>query len=158
MARTLSELLQEIAGQASLYEEPVLAHLCRMAALEADRTIVPVQRIGHNIIGFWDWDVANDCNHLDPNCATLFGVAPARARKGLPISVYLKAVHPHDILLLNKAIGVALTQGGAFEAVYRIITDDRVRWVLAKGHCTLDKSNRPERFPGVVMELLNKLN
>jgi len=158
MARTLSELLKEIAGQASLYEEPVLAHLCRMAALEADHTVVPVQRIGHNVIGFWDWDVAKDINHLDPGCAALFGVAAARARKGLPIGVYLKAVHPHDILLLNRAIGVALQAGGIFEAEYRIITDDRVRWVFAKGYCTLDKSNRPERFPGVVMELASKLN
>jgi PAS domain-containing protein len=158
MARTLSDLLQEIASRASLYEEPVLAHLCRMAALEADRASVPLQGIAHNVIGFWDWDVANDLDHLDPNCAALFGVAPALARKGLPISVYLKAVHPRDILLLNRAIGGALKSGGAFEAEYRIVTDDRVRWVFAKGYCTLDKSNRPERFPGVVMELQNKLN
>jgi PAS domain-containing protein len=157
MARSLSELLKEIAGQASSFDEPVLSYLCQMAALEANNTVVPVQRIGHNLVGMWDWDVSNDLTHSDPNCAALFGIASARARKGLSIGSYLKAVHPDDVSLLKQTIANTLN-GGIFEAEYRIITNSNERWVFAKGYCTLDRWGRPERFPGMITELVSKLH
>ena len=49
-------------------------------------------------------------------------------------------------------------KGGIFEAEYRLITERHERRVFARGFCTLDKSNRPERFPGVVIDLSDKLH
>lgn len=149
---TLSEIFAKFADQASLFDEPVLAHLCRMAALEATGTTIPVQPASGPIIAIWDWDLVNDRNHMDPDGAKLFGVSPKMAAKGLPNSAYLNAVHPDDVAAVSLALGTALT-GGVFETRYRLVTGNRVRQVFAKGFCTLDQSNRPERFPGAVMEL-----
>jgi hypothetical protein len=46
MPRTLAELLTEIAQKALESNEAVLAHLCRMAALEANRS---------NLVLRWEW-------------------------------------------------------------------------------------------------------
>jgi hypothetical protein len=46
LPRTLAELFREIARQASEFESPVLAHLCRMAALEAAHSKIALD---------WDW-------------------------------------------------------------------------------------------------------
>jgi PAS domain-containing protein len=152
MARSLSELFAEIAERASYFSEPVLAYLCRMASLEARQSNVPLLHQDRKLIGIWDWDVPNDLNHMDPSCAIAFGATPAQGRNGLPNDVFLRAVHPQDLTSLMAAIGASL-KGGIFETEYRIIPDDRERWVFAKGFCTLDKSMRPERFSGVVMEI-----
>jgi PAS domain-containing protein len=147
----LAEIFAKFADQAALFEEPVLAHLCRMAAIEATGTSVPEQTWGP-IVGIWDWDVANDCNHLDPDGAQLFGIAPEKAAKGLPNSAYLNAVHPHDVSAVTQALKAAMT-GGLFEARYRVLAGSRVRQVFAKGFCTRDQSNRPERLSGAIIQL-----
>jgi PAS domain-containing protein len=153
MSRDLSRLFAEIAQDATEFSEPVLAHLCRMASLEASTTEVPLQHRQQKIIGIWDWDVPNDRNHMDLNCARAFGATPEQGRKGMPNDMLFKAIHPQDLATSLEAVSASLRIGGVFEAEYRIVTEGRERWVLAKGFCTLDKSMRPERFPGVVMEV-----
>ena len=158
MAVTLTDLLAQIADQASRYHEPVLAHICKMAALEARGKDIPVPLPGMTIIGMWDWDAVNDVNHLDEGCAELFGVDPVQARSGMSINDYLKAVHSEDLERLSNAILHTLKVGGPFEIRYRILTNGRVRHVLARGVCTLDKSGRAVRFPGVILEFSNLAN
>jgi hypothetical protein len=51
MPRTLAELFKEIARRASESESSVLAHLCRMAALEAAHSDIALD---------WDWDHADN--------------------------------------------------------------------------------------------------
>jgi len=158
MAVTLTDLLAQIADQASRYHEPVLAHICKMAALEAQGKDIPVPLPGMTIIGMWDWDAVNDVNHLDEGCAELFGVDPVQARLGMSINEYLKAVHPDDIQRLVDAIMHALKHGGPLEIRYRINGNGRVRHVLARGNCTLDKFGRALRFPGLMLEFPNQVS
>jgi PAS domain-containing protein len=93
---------------------------------------------------------------MDPNCATAFGATPEQGRKGMPNDIFLKAIHPQDLAMLLEALGASLKVGGVYEAEYRIVTEGRERWVLAKGFCTFDRSMRPERFPGVIMEISSR--
>jgi PAS domain-containing protein len=153
MADTLTELFAEIAARATLFDEPILAQLCRMAAIEADQKPITLQSVTPTLVGIWDWDVANDLNHLDPNCAELFGMDPAEAKKGLPRSKYLGAVHPDDLPRINRSLSSILAKGGVYEVEYRIIQNDRLKKVHARGFCTLDSSGRPERLPGAIMDV-----
>jgi PAS domain-containing protein len=153
MPKTLSGLLTEIARRATSLNEPVLSYLCKMAALEAQDKAVPAPHLAGTPIGIWDWDVAADCDHLDPGCAELFGVNSKKAQAGMPISAYLRAIHPDDIDSVSNAILYSVRDGGVFEARYRVISSGRIRRVFAKGFCTLDQSRRAERFPGVILEL-----
>lgn len=148
----LSEFFAKVAGQASLFDEPVLAQLCRMAAIEAEDTSVRFKPQWGSVIGMWDWDVAHDRNHADPDCAALFGIDPAKASGGLTLGAYLEAVHPDDVAGLSGKIEAAL-KGGLLEAEYRIITGNRSRRVFARGFCSRDQSNRPARLPGAIIEL-----
>jgi PAS domain-containing protein len=163
MAKTLSEVLSEIAKRAASFNETVLAYLCEMAAMEAQGMeakgkAVPAPHVEGNAVGIWDWDVSSDRNHLDPGCAELFGVNAKTAQAGMPIDAYLRAVHPDDIQLVRNAILATVKDGGVFEAQYRVISSGRIRRVFAKGFCTLDSSRRAERFPGAIIELPDLMN
>jgi hypothetical protein len=57
MPKPISELFKEIASQATERDEPVLALLCRMAALEAVRVDLSLD---------WNWDVADKPAPLTP--------------------------------------------------------------------------------------------
>jgi PAS domain-containing protein len=153
MADDLEGLFAEISARATLFDEPILAHLCRLAALEAAGKLIPVRQGRQKLIGIWDWDIANDLNHLDPNCAELFGIEPAKAAKGVPRQSYIDSVHAGDLIEVNQKLRKALKVGGLFQVEYRIVKHQRVRRVFARGFCTLDKSGRPERLPGAIMEV-----
>lgn len=152
MKSNLSEFFAKVASQASLFGEPVLAQLCRMAAIEAEDTSIKFTPPWGSIIGIWDWDVVHDRNHADPDCAALFGIDLAKASGGLTLGAYLDAVHPDDVAGLSEKIDVAL-KGGVLEAEYRIVTGNRSRRVFARGYCSLDQSNRPTRLPGAIIAL-----
>lgn len=152
MVPTLADLFRQISKQANLYNQPFLAHICNMAALEAQGKTIPVPLTGMTIVGMWDWDAVNDINHLDEGCAELFGVDPDKARKGMSINDYLRAVHPDDAQRLGDAIMRTLKLGGPIEIRYRVMNNGRTRHVLARGICTLDEAGRAQRFPGVILE------
>jgi PAS domain-containing protein len=151
MKNRLADLLTIIATGAASFSEPILAQLCRLAAMEAENAGISWSPdFAPRTVAVWDWDVANDLNHLDPVGAELFGVSPSRASKGLPNSHYLPALHPDDLAPVSRSLANAV-KGGVFEARYRIIMSGEPRCVFAKGFCFVDRSNRPERFVGTVM-------
>ena len=148
---SLARLLSEIASRASAFDEPVLGHLCRMAAIEAEAATMPWKDLSEpSIVCIWDWDVPNDLNHVDPVGAELFGVAPSKASRGLPNERYVSSVHPDDREGVRRDLARAM-KTGIFEARYRIMVADRSRQVFGKGFCSIDGSNRPERFAGVLI-------
>jgi PAS fold len=154
MKSRLADLFSEIADKATSFGEPILGHLCRMAAIEAQNASISWSPIaGPSIACVWDWDVPNDLNRVDPMGADLLGVNARRANlDGFPNACYLKAVHPDDVEAVSLGLQEAM-KGGVFEARYRIITSGQARWFLGRGFCTVDKSNRPERFAGALMAL-----
>lgn len=153
MSNTLAALFDEIASRANSFDEPVLAHLCRMAAIESRKTVIPwaaQSQINTGPVGLFDWDIANDINRLDPAGAEFFGVAPQKAAKGLPNGSYLHAIHPDDVETVGTFLHDCM-KGGVSEARYRVVTNNRARMIFSKGFCTLDPSNRPDRFAGMMM-------
>src|SRR5262245_39491455 len=85
----LSDFFAKVASRASLFDEPVLAQLCRMAAIEAEDTSIRFEPSWGSIIGIWDWDVVHDRAHADPDCAALFGIDAAQAVAGVPLGSFL---------------------------------------------------------------------
>ncbi|MET0676328.1 MAG: PAS domain-containing protein [Bradyrhizobium sp.] len=153
MILTLSDFYSELALHASTCDQPMLAHISRMAALEAKGKDIPVPLLGWNVLGIWDWDAASDVVYMGGKCAELFDVDPEAARRGLPISDFIKAMHPEDAPRVADTIMSALQNGGPYESRYRVIAKGAVRNVVAIGDCILDASGRAVRFPGVILEL-----
>lgn len=153
MTMTLSDFYAELALHAISYDQPILAHISRMAALEAQGKDVPLPLLGWNVVGIWDWDAANDVVYMGRKCAELFDVDPDAARRGLPINDFIKAMHPEDAPRVTDSIMEALKNGGPFESRYRVISKGVARNVVAIGDCILDTSGRAVRFPGALLEL-----
>jgi hypothetical protein len=99
MPRTLSELLKEIARQASESDETVLADLCRMAALEAAHT-----DIGLN----WDWDAAKGSRQPD-EMSERFTVCPQESSvTAKPYQVWTrKGTGSYSVLVPNAKAALA---------------------------------------------------
>ena len=119
MAKTLSEVLSEIAKRAASFNGTVLAYLCEMAAMEAQGMeakgkAVPAPRVEGNAVGIWDWDVSSDRNHLDPGCAELFGVNAKTAQAGMPIDAFLWVVFFVVFQLVRFVFFVLLLFGVVF--------------------------------------------
>jgi PAS domain-containing protein len=163
MRRPLGDVCLDIASFARERKHEFLSYILRLAAAEAykstaeeDAFELPMPRrlaARELITGIWDWDISNDVNYLDASAANFFSVDPERAARGLPNVLCLRAVHPDDIARLNAAVASSMRRGGIFECEYRLIRNDRIHWVLARGSCTLDRHGRPVRLPGALIDI-----
>lgn len=163
MRRPLGDVCLDIASFARERKHEFLSYILQLAAAEAYKSTadddgfeLPVARKSaprELIAGIWDWDIRNDRNYLDAVTAGFFNVDPVLAARGLPNMDFLRAIHPDDIAGVRAALAQSMRRGGLFEAEYRLVSHDRVRWVYARGSCTLDASGRPVRLPGAIVDI-----
>jgi PAS domain-containing protein len=163
MRRPLGDVCLDIASYARERKHEFLSYILRLAAAEAYKSAADDENVEYDftrkfqakdtIVGIWDWDISNDRNHLDTACADFFSVDHVRAARGLPNMHYLSAIHPDDVGRVNAEIQRSMRHGGIYQAEYRLIKNDRVKWVFARGSCTLDSSGRPVRLPGALIDI-----
>ncbi len=108
------------------------------------------------VIGTWDWDVARDRVYVDPELAASFSIPLVQAQAGVPLEAFIGGVHPDDRAWVHEAIRAAVDRGGEFAEEYRIVANGQVRWVMARGRGLLDEGGKPERFPGVVIDVTER--
>ncbi len=107
-------------------------------------------------VGTWDWDIGEDRFIADAHFAQLHGIDPQRSRQ-LPISEYLKGVHPEDRGMVARSIKHCITHGSEYAEEYRLqMADGQVRWVFARGRCYKDHHGRPTRFLGAALDLTER--
>ena len=153
--RPLSEICRQLAETASVAQQDLLAQLLRMAALQAAETDIrhaeeaPAR---HSLVGVWDWDVANDRVYTDSRFAEMFGVNANEAASGMPLHVWLSAIHPDDVASVSADIQQAL-RGRLFSKEYRVICNGETHWVYARGKCTMDTAGKVVRFPGAIVDI-----
>lgn len=156
MKRPLGDMCTDIARYAASRNHEFLAHLLRIAAVEADANApgetyaVPAIASKDLVIGLWDWDVPNNIRRLDETGASLFGYGK---RAQFSEQDLVARIHPDDVAEWRRKVLKTATIGGTYSHQYRIIRNDSLIWVRAKGQCILDKSGRPERFPGAVIDI-----
>ncbi|MET0877129.1 MAG: PAS domain-containing protein [Tardiphaga sp.] len=163
MRKPLADVCLDIASFAQERKHEFLSYILRLAAAEAYKSTAPDEtfelpltrkRTSRELIaGLWDWDISNDLTYLDATSAAFFSVDPELAARGLPNMHYLNAIHPDDIGRVRAAIAQSMRHGGLYEAEYRLIKNDRIVWVYARGNCTLDASGRPVRLPGALIDI-----
>lgn len=105
-------------------------------------------------VGTWDWNIPGGRMYADERLASFFGIDPERAEAGLPPEEYTRLVHEEDRARVEAAIAHTLETGDAYEIEYRVLgTDERIRWVLARGRVEYDEQGRPLRFPGALSDI-----
>lgn len=154
--RPLSEICRDLARTASEAQHDNLAQLLRMASLQAAETglrqTVSESPIEDMLVGVWDWDIVNDRVYTDGRFASLFSVDADQAAGGMPLSVWLDAIHPDDLDAVTADIRQAL-RGKLFSREYRVVSPTGIHWVYARGKCTMDKTGQPVRFPGAIVDI-----
>jgi PAS domain S-box-containing protein len=110
-----------------------------------------------NGVGTWDWDVPGDRVFADEGFARTYGVDPEYAAVGAPIAEFIRNLHPDDRSRVEEAIASALKTGNDYSAEHRLIqSDGSIRWVLARGRCSLAKDGTPLRFLGVTLDITDQ--
>lgn len=163
MRRPLGDVCLDIASFAKERKHDFLSYILRLAAAEAYKSTAPDEtfelpmkralRSRELIAGIWDWDIANNVTYLDPTSANFFNIDPDQGARGVTGTALLQSVHPDDFGRVQAKIAEAVHSGGAYECEYRLISNDRVIWVFARGTCTHDRSGRPVRFPGAIVDI-----
>lgn len=109
------------------------------------------------IIGTWDWDMQSDLVYSDARFAEMFSLDPDKAEDGIPISEFLRGIHPDDIEHVSEKIKRAVETAGEFAEEYRLLSKDgSVRWIFAHGHSYSDENGKPARFPGAAVDVTEK--
>jgi PAS domain S-box-containing protein len=109
-------------------------------------------------VGLWDWDIVSDRVHADESFALLYGVDPAQAARGAPISAFIDAIHPDDNERISVAIRRSMAGGVAVYAEeYRVVQrDGSVRWVYTRGRCQHDAAGQATRFSGIAVDITDR--
>lgn len=147
-ALALKTLAQQVMTQLEL----------RRALLERDRSEQAAKLAieASSYVGAWDWDIANDRVVADDRFARMYGVDPAAASDGSPIALFTASIHPEDVDRVTDDIQRAMTGEGDFLSEYRLLIDDKVRWVLARGQVYFDRAGKAVRLPGIAVDITER--
>lgn len=108
-------------------------------------------------IGSWDWDIPADRVYTDAHFAEFYSVSPEAAQAGLPLAEFVEGIHPDDRARIGEAIRRCIEETGEFAEEYRLqLQNGTVRWVFAKGRCFYDELRKPNRFPGVAVDITER--
>lgn len=130
--------------------------LAERARAESDRRLELALAAG-DTIGFWDWDLVNGLVTSDRRFATLYGVDPARAAEGAPISDFFAGIHPDDLDRVRAEIEEAIREDAPFLSEYRLLDPcGQIRWASAQGRVLRDARGVPTRFPGVSFDITRR--
>ncbi|GLS45437.1 sensor histidine kinase [Methylobacterium brachythecii] len=124
-------------------------------ALIEERLAFAVEASG--ALGWWDWDIALDRVYAGEVFARMYGVDPAEAAAGAPLTAFVDGIHPDDREMVAAKIAATAAEAAEFREEYRLLgADGTVTWVYARGRCYHDTEGRPSRFPGVVIDITDR--
>ncbi|OUL27274.1 hypothetical protein BV378_11655 [Nostoc sp. RF31YmG] len=103
----------------------------------------------------WRWNIKSDRVIVNTAFAHLFAVDPVGATTtGLPIEMFINAMHKEDRERVVAAINQAIETGGEYNAQYRVHTaTGEIRWVTARGRVEYDTTRKPIAFPGALVDI-----
>jgi PAS domain S-box-containing protein len=124
------------------------------AALEALRESEERLRLAVDAaqMGLWEWDISSNRVIWDTKQDELFGLTQG-SFAGTK-EAFFELVHPADRLMLETALGRALTDGAPYQNEFRIVVPaGDTRWIANLGQVYRDDEGRPSRMIGVVCDV-----
>lgn len=108
----------------------------------------------------WRWNISTNRVIANTAFAHLFAVDPALACiSGLPVDLFLNAIHPEDRSRVSMAIDQAIQSGEPYIAEYRVRTaSGEERWVSARGQVEYDAAGNAVSLPGALIDITSLKN
>ena len=127
---------------------------------ELERTQDQLKRaLSNGSIGTWTWDLTKEKVYADDNMAKIYGLTSQDVAKGVPLEVFINAIHSEDRGRVTTEINHAVETERSFESEYRTIDQEgNVRWVIARGRIEHNKKTGRKKFPGVAVDITERKN
>ena len=81
-------------------------------------------------VGMWSWNVDTDAITMDDAAHRLWGAAIGPTVTFETLSAY---IHPSDLLRVRTAFTATRAIVGSYEVDFRILSDDKIRWISIRG-------------------------
>jgi PAS domain S-box-containing protein len=105
--------------------------------------------------GLWDWDIKRNSAYVSPDYCALFGIDPTHQE--VSYELWLSLVHPDDRASVVATVSRTLQQQkGYYEADYRILCPDGIRWVASRGQAFYDAAGNAVRMLGNVQDITER--
>ncbi|MFN6525894.1 ATP-binding protein [Nostoc sp. ChiSLP03a] len=105
----------------------------------------------------WRWQIPENLVIVNAAFARLFGVDPVEATTGLPIELFVQAMHEEDRPQTVTAINQAIATGEEYVSEYRVYTArGEERWLAARGRVEYAADGRPIAFPGALADITER--
>jgi PAS domain S-box-containing protein len=102
--------------------------------------------------GSWEWDLVTNENIWSKELFRVYGLEPHSITPSY--EAWLSTIHPEDREKASKAIQTAASEGSDIHAEWRVIDQKgEERWLLSHGQPLRDRSGRPVRYIGFVMDI-----
>jgi diguanylate cyclase (GGDEF)-like protein/PAS domain S-box-containing protein len=125
------------------YQRARAAELLR----EREAHLSRAQRVAN--MGSWELDIARDKLSWSDEACHIFGVEPGASMK---MQEFINRVHPDDRLRVSQSWTSAM-QGEAYDVEYRIMADNRVKWLRETAQMDFDKNGHAIRAIGAVRDI-----
>jgi len=112
--------------------------------------------LAHDVaqIGTWDWDLLTGETVMSDRARDFLALP-----RDTPVSyeLALGAIHPDDRGTVDRAVKAALRRKVDFSVEMRIpLSDNTLRWILAKGRGYYNDEGKPNRLIGIVRNLTDR--
>lgn len=106
-------------------------------------------------MGTWIWDISTNEVILSERSQTIFGFSPGEFSGTL--DAVLTLIPPEDLEEINQQAAKGIKSGRLYEIETRLnISQNKQRWLAARGHILLDSEGLPWRMIGVVADITEK--
>ncbi|GEM_PF-567433 len=124
--------------------------LAEQALRESQDDLNRAQAVAH--IGSWHFDIRRNLLRWSDETHRMFGVP---ADTPLTYETFLACVHPDDRQFVHRSVQDAL-KGASYDLEYRILVDNRVRWIRARGEGEYDSSHNLVGGIGSVQDITER--
>ncbi|MBN3885337.1 MAG: PAS domain-containing protein [Nostoc sp.] len=105
--------------------------------------------------GLWDWDIIRNSAHVSEEYYNLFGLDPTIEE--VSYEQWLSLLHPDDRTSANEAVSHTIQQRQEYyEADYRILHPDGIRWLASKGQIFYNAAGNAVRMVGNVQDITDR--
>lgn len=126
------------------------ADLREKSLLRSETSLKQAQHLAH--MGSYDWDVQANKMECSTEYFHCLGLAPLDARPGFEL--IRQVIHADDLAAFEKNQLQALTDGGSFECVYRVIwPDGSTHYLRDRSQAICDAGGQVNRMFGTIQDV-----